>query len=119
MPMTQIISIRPTKIRGSRVPAGKSVWPSREEIKKVLAVMPALTPIEKRDRALIAFALITGARDGALASFRLKHVDMARKTLFQDARQVRTKRRKTFTSTFFPVGSEPEMIVADYLAMLA
>lgn len=89
-----------------------------EEIKHVLALMPAETAIEKRNRALIAFAILTGARDGALASFRLKHVDMKAQTVFQDAREVRTKARKTFTSTFFPVGPEPVEVVADYIAML-
>ena len=35
------------------------------------------TALERRDRALVAFAMLTGARVGALASFRLGHVDMA------------------------------------------
>jgi integrase len=48
-----------------------------EDITKVLQAMPSSTPVEKRDRALIAFSILSGARDGALASFRLKHVDMA------------------------------------------
>jgi integrase len=53
------------------------------------------------------------------ASFRLKHVDMKAQTLFQDAREVRTKARKTFISIFFPVGPEPFEIVADYINMLS
>jgi integrase len=89
-----------------------------EEIKRVLAFMPTDTVIERRDRALVAFAILTGARDGALASLRLKHIDMSAQTLFQDAREVRTKGRKTFTSIFFPVGPEPLQIVGDYVAML-
>lgn len=89
-----------------------------EEIKHVLALMPAETAIERRNRALIAFTILTGARDGALASFRLKHVDMTMQTVFHDAREVNTKGRKTFTSTFFPVGPEPVTIVAAYVSML-
>jgi len=89
-----------------------------EQIKHVLALMPAATAIEQRNRALIAFAILTGARDGALASFRLKHVDMAAQTVSQDGREVKTKRRKTFRSTFFPVGPEPVAIAAEYLSML-
>ncbi len=89
-----------------------------EEIKRVLALMPTDTPIERRNRAIVAFAILTGARDGALASFRLKHIDLSAQTLFQDAREVRTKGRKTFTSIFFPVGPEPREIVADYVVML-
>ncbi len=80
--------------------------------------MPTDTPIERRNRAIVAFAILTGARDGALASFRLKHIDLSAQTLFQDAREVRTKGRKTFTSIFFPVGPEPREIVADYVVML-
>jgi hypothetical protein len=43
---------------------------------------------------------------------------MKKQTVFQDAREVRTKARKTFTSSFFPVGQEPVEIVADYIDML-
>ena len=48
--------------------------PSVEQIKHVLATMPHNNVIEKRNRALIAFTLLTGARDGALASFKIRHV---------------------------------------------
>ena len=71
-----------------------------DEIKRVLAHMPANNAIERRDQAVIALAVLSGARDGALASIRLKHIDMNGRTLFQDAREVRTKGRKTFTSIF-------------------
>ncbi|MDP3566412.1 tyrosine-type recombinase/integrase [Sediminibacterium sp.] len=91
---------------------------SLEEICQVLAAMFAKSPIEKRDRALVAFTILSGARDSAIASLRLKHVDLKTQTVFQDGREVKTKRRKTFTSTFFPVGPEPLEIVRDYIAML-
>ncbi len=89
-----------------------------DEIRRVLALMPTRTAVERRDRAIVAFAILTGARDGALASFRLKHIDTKAQTLFQDGREVRTKGRKTFTSIFFPVGPEAREIVAEYVAML-
>jgi integrase len=50
--------------------------PTVEQILHVLATMPAETDIEKRDRAVIVFTLLTGARDGATVSFKLKHIDM-------------------------------------------
>jgi integrase len=74
--------------------------------------------VEKRNRAVIAFTLLTGARDGALASLQLKHVNLGARTIFQDGREVKTKRRKTFTTHFFPVGPEPFKIVSDYIATL-
>ena len=40
--------------------------------------MPTETDVERRNRALIAMAILTGARDSALASLRLKHVDLER-----------------------------------------
>ena len=92
---------------------------SLEEISLVLAAMPAESPIEKRDRALVAFTILSGARDSAIASLRLKHVDLKTQAVFQDGREVNTKRRKTFTSTFFPVGPEPAAIVRDYIALLS
>jgi integrase len=76
------------------------------------------TDTEKRDRALIAFTLLTGARDNAVASMSLKHVDLERRTVFQDARDVRTKNRKTFTTWFFPVGADVETIVSGWIAHL-
>ena len=92
--------------------------PSLEQIRHVLATMPTATVIERRNRALIAFAILTAARDAALASFSLKHVDIERRTVFQDAREVRTKNRKTFTTWFYPVGADIEVIVTDWLAEL-
>lgn len=92
--------------------------PSLEQIRHALAAMPTVTDIEKRNRALIAFAILSGARDDALASLSIGHVDVAARTVFQDARSVRTKRRKTFTAHFFPVGKDIEAIVVDWIAHL-
>lgn len=81
-------------------------FPSLEQVHHVLKTMPSVTDTEKRNRALVAFALLTGARDGALASFKLKHVDLVQGRVDQDARDVRTKAGKTFSTWFFPVGCD-------------
>lgn len=80
--------------------------------------MPANTDIERRDRALIAFAILTGARDGAIASFKLRHVDLIQNKLDQDARDVRTKFSKSFETSFFPVGDDIRALVADWVIYL-
>ena len=72
----------------------------------------------KRDRALAAFTILSGARDDAIASMLVRHVNLEERIVFQDAREVRTKNRKTFTSTFFPVGSDIEAIVVDWISFL-
>jgi integrase/recombinase XerD len=92
--------------------------PTLEQIKHVIASMPARTEIEQRNRALLAFALLTGARDSAIASLRLKHVDLVAASVFQDARDVKTKFSKTFTTFFFPVGAEIRQIVDDWVQHL-
>jgi len=89
-------------------------FPTLEQVHHVLAAMPRATNIEKRNRALVAFALLTGARDGALASFKLKHVDLVQCRVDQDARDVRTKASKTFSTWFFPVGGEALPIFQDW-----
>jgi integrase len=93
-------------------------FPSLETVHHVLSVMPFETDIEKRNRALVAFALLTGARDGALASFRLKHVDLRDGRVDQDARDVRTKASKTFETWFYPVGGEALAIFQDWCRYL-
>lgn len=89
-------------------------FPSLAQVHHVIATMPANTPIERRNRALVAFALLTGARDGALASFRLKHVDLVQGRVDQDARDVKTKASKTFPTWFFPVGGDALRIVQEW-----
>lgn len=92
--------------------------PTLEQIHHTIGKMPAANEIERRNRALMAFATLTGARDAALASAKLKHVDLIAQCFRQDAREVKTKFSKTFTTYFFPVGGEAAAIVsewADYL----
>ena len=76
------------------------------------------TEIGKRGRALVAFTILSGARDRAIVSFRLKHIDIERGLIEQDSREVRTKRAKTFTTWFFPVGDEIRQIVVDWECFL-
>jgi integrase len=93
-------------------------FPTLEQVKHVIANMPHGTEIERRDRAVVAFTLLTGARDGAIASAKLKHVDLVEKCFRQDARDVRTKFSKSFTTYFFPVGGDVEQIVTDWVEYL-
>jgi integrase len=92
--------------------------PTLEQVRQVLCTMPGSSEIEQRDRAVVAFALLTGARDGAIASMKLKHVDLAAGSVFQDAREVKTKFSKTFTTFFFPVGEDVRGFLADWVRYL-
>ncbi|HEY8940601.1 MAG TPA: tyrosine-type recombinase/integrase [Cellvibrio sp.] len=92
--------------------------PTLEQVKHVIANMPLDSEIARRNRALLAFTILTGARDSAIASMKLKHVDVVTGSVYQDAREVRTKFSKTFTTYFFPVGDEIKTIVEDWVKFL-
>jgi integrase len=104
------LSAKETRIAKATRPAR---IPTLEQIRHVIHAMPASTEIERRDRALIAFTILTGARDGAIASFKLGHIDIAEGKIDQDAREVRTKFSKSFVTTFFPVGDDIRAVVAN------
>lgn len=109
------LSEKDSRIAAARRPRAV---PTLEQIRHVLATMPSATPVEQRNRALVAFTLLTGARDSAIASMKLKHVDLAAGSVFQDAREVKTKFSKSFTTVFFPVGDDIRQIVADWIGYL-
>jgi len=92
--------------------------PTIEQIIHVLNCMPTKTEIDCRNRALIAFCLLTGARDGAIASFKLKHFNHTEDKVVQDAREVQTKFAKTFTTWFLPVPDEVRQIVVTWVEFL-
>lgn len=92
--------------------------PTLAQVKHVLSTMPSSTEVDHRNRAPIAFTLLTGARDSAIASMKLKHVDLITNSVNQDAREVNTKFSKTFNTFFFPIGDEIREIVAQWVSYL-
>jgi integrase len=79
-------------------------YPTIQQIECVLKKMPAETEIQRRDRALIAFLILTGIRVNAIASLKLKHVFIDDGYVEQDPNEVNTKFSKKITTYFFPVG---------------
>ena len=94
--------------------------PTLDQILHVIDSMPSNTEVEQRDRALICFVLLTGIRHRALASLKIKHVDLQNGAVVQDAREVHTKFSKTFTTYFFPVEAKGwvRRIVEDWVDCL-
>lgn len=78
-------------------------YPTMEQCAHAFSQMPSAKDIERRNKALFAFLMLTGARDGAIASLRLKRVDLVEGCVYQDVRDVKTKFSKTFTTWFLPV----------------
>lgn len=90
--------------------------PKLFELEKALIAMPHKTDIEKQDRSIFAFMVITCVRDDALVSLKRKHVNADEKTVWQDPKFVRTKGRKGIVTRFV---SQPiplaEEIVLEWL----
>jgi integrase/recombinase XerD len=93
-------------------------FPTMEQVRKVIFSLPETNDIQRRDKALIAFTILTGIRDNAIASLKIKHVDIYKKLVFQDPNEVRTKNSKLIYTFFFPVGEDVETIVIDWINYL-
>lgn len=93
--------------------------PTIEQIRKVIFSLPTSTEIEKHHQALIAFTILTGARDAAIASLKIKHVDIQHRLVIQDPNEgVKTKFGKLIHTKFFPVGENIEKVVVDWVKFL-
>ncbi|TAL40178.1 MAG: site-specific integrase [Alphaproteobacteria bacterium] len=95
-------------------------FPTLQQIHKTLFLMPVETDIQRRDRAVMAFAILTGMRDNALASLRLRHVDTNSDPVLvrQEPDLVRTKFSKSILTHFFPVGDDIKAIALDWVREL-
>ena len=89
--------------------------PTLEQVLAAIKAMPADTVLERRDRAIMACLILTGARDGALISLRVRHVDIERRLILQDPDTVKTKKSKLIYSYFFPVGGDVETILQEWV----
>lgn len=93
-------------------------YASLEQYRTVLSAMPAGNEPEMRDRALMAFLLLTCMRDAAIVGLKLRHVSIDRNRVFQDPRDLKTKFRKATVTIFYPVGDDVLRIAQDWVAYL-
>lgn len=98
-------------------PSSKKV-PTVNQVEYVVKMMPAETEIQKRDRALIAFLIMTGARVSAIASLKIKHVFLEDGYVEQDPNEVKTKFSKKITTYFLPLGNLFVDIFVDWVNFL-
>lgn len=92
--------------------------PSVSWAKRAFALMPENTPRASRDKALFALLCLRGVRAAALVSLKIKHVDIAEKSIQQNPREVATKFGKNI-DTFFAKGFDvAEEVLAKWIAHL-
>lgn len=92
--------------------------PTPQQIESVLERSPVATILDRRNRAAIAFTWLTGVRDGALISLKLRHVDLGKQLVDQDPREVKTKNSKQLRTTFLGVGGSALRIVEEWIEEL-
>ena len=92
--------------------------PSMEAAFHAFQAMPSSSEVERRDKALFAFLMLTGARIGAVASLKLKHVNLLECHVRQDACEVATKNAKDIDTWFFPVNAEYLDCFSEWVAFL-
>ncbi|PZP40151.1 MAG: recombinase XerC [Pseudomonas fluorescens] len=114
---TEYLHLSRNEDRAARASKPRQV-PTIDQMRQAIAAMPHETELEKRDRAVIALAACTAARDAALISLRLEDVDVANRTVWQNPKHVRTKYRKGINTTWVPVVPEWEEIVVQWVEFL-
>jgi integrase len=92
--------------------------PSPEQALHTLRTMPSGTAVERRDRAILAMLLLTGARDGSLIALQLRDVDLHLGCIHLRGIEAGTKFGKVFSVWFFPVGDEVRRIAENWIADL-
>ncbi len=117
LPDIEYLNLSEKDVRAAKEPRYRD-FPTVEQVRHAVLAMPTDSEVQQRDRALVAFTALTGMRDRAIASLRLKHIDMARKLVKQDPREVATKFSKRIDTYFFPVGEDFEEIVRDWIGFL-
>lgn len=105
------------EVRMAREPRFRDIA-TVEQIMAAIDAMPAENEIQLRDRAVMAFILLTGVRDGALVSLKIKHIDLTRSLVKQDPREVKTKMSKAIYTYFFPVDQKIADIVVSWVNYL-
>lgn len=93
-------------------------FPTTNAAYHAFQAMAAQTEVLRRDKAIFAFVMITGARAGAVASLRLKHVNLVDGFVYQDGREVDTKARKTIMTWFFPMHPDYLTYFTEWVAFL-
>jgi integrase/recombinase XerD len=113
----EFLSLSDKDIRAAKAPADRAI-PTLEQVLRVVDNMPANTAIEKRNRALVTFIALTGTRDGAAVTLRLKHFDPARNLITQNPKEVKTKFSKRISAFLLPVDEGLKAIFLDWVQYL-
>lgn len=94
--------------------------PVFEEVKRVIESIKGENEIDKRDRAIISLALITGARISAITSLKMRSFDKKKNVVYQNPKEgIKTKSSKSIATLIFPIEwREPERYFVEWYEYL-
>ena len=98
--------------------ARQKEFPSLAEAKGLLVSMPAKSLVDQRARALFALAFLGALRADTLVSLRIKHINVERRLILQDASVVRAKAGKNLTVCWFQIPVAFEDAVCEWIETL-
>lgn len=113
----QYLNLSDKDKRAAAAPADPR-YPTLAMVERAVSSMPFETDIQKRDRALMAFTAITGIRDGAIISLKLKHFDQRQEQILQNPREVNTKASKRIDTFIFPISQSLKTIFLNWIKYL-
>lgn len=97
----------------------RECYPTFEQIKRVASVIQPVSEVDLRDRALIAFTLLSGMRDSAIASLPIGCFDLNNLMVDQDPKKgVKTKNSKHIKSYLLSFDDEMLKYVIDWVNYL-
>jgi integrase len=89
--------------------------PNDEEAVAMVKQMPTDTLIARRNRAMVAIAFLAALRADTVTSLRLKHLEVSKRVVIQDAKISRTKNGKSLRINWFPLPPIFAEVVEDWL----
>lgn len=93
--------------------------PSLEQVKQLVESIDGRSELDRRDRAIVSFLLLTGIRYQALCSLNLGGVDLERREVSQEPRSgVHTKFGKAMTTMLLPFDEVLIQAVQDWVKHL-
>lgn len=104
--VVEFLSLSKKETRIAIEPNKRKIPPMEDVIKVIEAIDPE-TEVDQRDRALLCFTLLTGARISAIYSLPMKAFEPSTLTVDQNPKfGVKTKFSKRIVTTFFPIDYE-------------
>jgi integrase len=107
--------ILPRKFEANGLARPDRPCPNDEDAVAMVKQMPTDTLIARRNRAMVAIAFLAALRADTVTSLRLKHLEVSKRVVIQDAKISRTKNGKSLRINWFPLPPIFAEVVEDWL----